>query len=74
MLSMWSTSDTAGHVREGLMLLLQQGVIDDFAFTGDTALPYRVTIPAGVVPLSEHQARHFMLGAVTAHFGPAARG
>ncbi|WP_436886293.1 hypothetical protein [Nocardiopsis dassonvillei] len=71
---MWASDNRAGKVREGLTLLLSQGLIDDFEIRPDDEHPYRVTMPVGVIPLTEHQAAHFLLGAVTARFGPLARG
>lgn len=70
---MWASDNRAGKVREGLTLLLSQGLIDDFEIRPDDEHPYRVTMPVGVIPLTEHQAAHFLLGAVTARFGPLAR-
>ncbi|MDT0329092.1 hypothetical protein [Nocardiopsis lambiniae] len=70
---MWASDNRAGKVREGLTLLLSQGLIDDFEIRPDDDLPYRVTMPVGIISLTEHQAAHFLLGAVTARFGPLAR-
>ncbi|MFD6098146.1 hypothetical protein ACFVWN_12835 [Nocardiopsis flavescens] len=70
---MWASDNRAGKVREGLTLLLSQGLIDDFEIRPEDDHPYRVTMPVGVIPLTEHQAAHFLLGAVTARFGPLSR-
>lgn len=70
---MWASDSKGARVREGLTLLLSQGVIDDFELRHEDELPYRVTLPAGVVSLDEHQAAHFVLGAVVARFGPLSR-
>ncbi len=70
---MWASDTRGARVREGLTLLLSQGVIDDFEIRHEDEHPYRVTLPAGVVPLDEHQAAHFVLGAVSARFGPLSR-
>jgi len=70
---MWASDTRGARVREGLTLLLSQGVIDEFEIRHEDELPYRVTLPAGVVSLDEHQAAHFVLGAVVARFGPLSR-
>jgi hypothetical protein len=72
-LFMWSSTDTDGKIREGLIFLLSQGIIDDFQVRAGDDFPFRIQVPAGVVPMNEKQVRHFMLGAVAAHFGPIAR-
>lgn len=70
---MWASDSRGARVREGLTLLLSQGVIDDFEIRHEDELPYRVTLPAGVVSLDEHQSAHFVLGAVVARFGHLSR-
>lgn len=70
---MWTATTTHGQILEALTLLRAQGVIDDYTHQAGDPHPYRVTIPVGIVPLSDHQARFFLLGAATAHFGPMAR-
>ncbi|GHD33315.1 hypothetical protein [Nocardiopsis kunsanensis] len=70
---MWASDSRGARVREGLTLLLSQGVIDDFEIGYEDELPYRVTLPVGVLSLDEHQAAHFVLGAVVARFGPLSR-
>lgn len=55
-------------------MLLSQGVIEDFRIRPEDEFPFRVQIPAGVVPMTEHQAAHFALGASVGHFGRLARG
>ncbi|MBB6118969.1 hypothetical protein [Nocardiopsis algeriensis] len=72
-MAMWAADNRAGRVREGLTLLLSQGLIEDFEIRPDDEHPYRVTMPAGVIALNENQVAHFLLGVVTARFGPLAR-
>ena len=72
-MSIWASDNRTGHVREALTLLLSQGVIDDFRIRPEDDFPFRVQVPAGIVPMTEHQAAHFALGAATAHFGHLAR-
>jgi hypothetical protein len=72
-MSIWASDNRNGHVREALTLLLSQGVIDDFRIRPDDEFPFRVQVPAGIIPMTEHQAAHFALGAATAHFGDLAR-
>ena len=70
---MWATRTRNSRIREGLDLLLAQAVIDGYTVNEDDEHPYRVTLPVGIVPLTEHQAAHFISGAVTAYLGPLAR-
>ncbi|WP_028647955.1 hypothetical protein [Nocardiopsis sp. CNT312] len=72
-MSIWASDNRSGQVREALTMLLSQGVIDDFRIRPEDDFPFRVQIPAGVVPMTEHQAAHFALGATVAHFGRLAR-
>ncbi|WP_017588126.1 hypothetical protein [Nocardiopsis ganjiahuensis] len=72
-MSIWASDNRNGHVREALTLLLSQGVIDDFRIRPDDEFPFRVQVAAGIVPMTEHQAAHFALGAAAAHFGDLAR-
>ncbi len=72
-MSIWASDNRNGHVREALTLLLSQGVINDFRIRPDDEFPFRVQVPAGIIPMTEHQAAHFALGAATAHFGDLAR-
>lgn len=73
-MSIWASDHRSGQIREALTMLLSQGVIDDFRITPEEEFPFRVTVPAGVVPMTEHQAAHFALGAAVGHFGRLARG
>ncbi|MCY9786548.1 MULTISPECIES: hypothetical protein [Nocardiopsis] len=73
-MSIWASDNRSGQVREALTMLLSQGVIDDFRIRPEDEFPFRVQISAGVVPMTEHQAAHFALGATVAHFGRLARG
>ncbi|MEV2278575.1 hypothetical protein ACIBFB_25560 [Nocardiopsis sp. NPDC050513] len=73
-MSIWASDNRSGQVREALTMLLSQGVIDDFRIRPEDEFPFRVQIAAGVVPMTEHQAAHFVLGATVAHFGRLARG
>ncbi|GAB3719231.1 hypothetical protein GCM10028793_57870 [Nocardiopsis oceani] len=72
-MSIWASDHRTGHVREALTLLLSQGVIDDFRIRPEDEFPFRVQFPTGIVPMTEHQAAHFALGATVAHFGDLAR-
>ncbi|MEE2041306.1 hypothetical protein Q8791_29180 [Nocardiopsis sp. CT-R113] len=73
-MSIWASDNRNGQIREALTMLLSQGVIDDFRISPEDEFPFRVTVPAGVVPMTEHQAAHFALGAAVGHFGRLARG
>ncbi|MFE3457801.1 hypothetical protein ACFXKD_09655 [Nocardiopsis aegyptia] len=73
-MSIWASDNRSGQVREALTMLLSQGVIDDFRIRPDEEFPFHVQVPAGLVPMTEHQAAHFALGATVAHFGRLARG
>jgi hypothetical protein len=68
---MWTSSTRTDRITESLQMLLSQGVIDDLEIQPGDDHPYRVTLPAGIVPLSEYQASFFVLGAMVGYLRPA---
>src|SRR5690625_3967212 len=66
---MWASPDRPGRIAEALQLLLAQGVIDGLELREGDAHPYLLTLPVGLVPMTEHQAAHFLVGAAVGAFG-----
>lgn len=67
---MWKTTTRPDRIVESLQMLLSQGVIDGLEIQDGDDHPYRVTLPVGIVPLSEYQASFFVLGAMVGHLRP----